>query len=474
MTAQTPATTDAPSVPAARTPLSWDALRGRLTGRLALPGQPGYELAIPWNVAVPVQPQAVVAAADAEDVAAVVRFARSHGLTVAVQRTGHGAVPLDASSVMVHTGALDEVSVDVEGRWARVGAGATWQQVLDAATPHGLAPLCGSAPGIGVAGFLTGGGLGPIARSVGVSSDHVRAVEVVTGEGRLRRATPTEHRELFWGLRGGKGTLGVVTAVEIDLLPIAELVGGCLWFDGADAAAVTEAWRRLCEALPEEGTTSLAFAQLPPLPQLPPQIAGRLTVAVRFAWLGEPAHAEELLAPLLAAATPVLGGVGPMPYSAIGSIHADPVDPMPVHEQVSLLRELPAEAVSALVAAAGPGSGSLQTIVEVRHLGGAVAREPQRRSAFCHRDTAFTVLAIGVPVPDPGAVAADASRVLASLAPWTTGARFPNFGASADPAEVARAYDPETLRWLGMLAEQYDPAGVLRVGAVVRTQAHTG
>jgi hypothetical protein len=125
--------------------------------------------------------------------------------------------------------------------------------------------------------------------------------------------------------------------------------------------------------------------------------------------------------------------------------------------------------VDALLAAAGPGSGSRQTIVELRQLGGAVARAPRHRSAFCHRDAAFTLLTIGVPVPpDPEGVAADAARVLAAAYPWATGGRLPNFGVSDDPEKIADCYDPETLRWLGTLAEQYDPAGVLRVGQVVR------
>lgn len=118
-----------------------------------------------------------------------------------------------------------------------MGAGARWQDVLDAATTHGLAPLCGSAPGVGVVGYLTGGGIGPLVRTVGLSSDHVRAFDVVTGEGTLLRATPEENADLFWGLRGGKATLGIVTAVEIALLPISEFYGGAVYFDGDDAVA---------------------------------------------------------------------------------------------------------------------------------------------------------------------------------------------------------------------------------------------
>jgi len=458
--------------PAAPADAPLAGLRERLTGDVALPGEAGYGLATPWNVAVPVTPRAVVSAASGQDVAETVRFARAHGLRIAVQRTGHGATPVGEDTLLVHTGRLDECTVHADEAWIRVGAGVVWQQVLDAATPHGLAPLCGSAPGVGVVGFLTGGGLGPMARTYGVSADHVRALEVVTGDGRLRRATPTEHPELFWGLRGGKATLGIVTAVEFDVPRLSEFYGGCLYFDGEDATAVLHAWREFCADLPEQGTTSAAFVQLPPLPEVPPPLAGRLTIAVRFVWTGDPAAGERLLAPVRAAAVPVIDAVARQPYAAIGAVHADPVDPMPSHEDLTLLHGLPAEALDALIAAAGPGSGSRQTIVELRQLGGAVARAPRHRSAFSHRDAAFTLAAIGVPAgPGAEAVRSDARRITDAAAPWSTGGGLPNFGPSVDPDRIARCYDPETLRWLGTLAEQYDPAGVFDVGQAVRSNA---
>src|SRR5690606_18447476 len=135
---------------------------------------------------------------------------------------------------LVQTSAMKHCDVDRRARTARVGAGARWQDVIDAAAPHGLAPVAGSAPGVGVVGYLTGGGIGPLVRSVGLSSDHVRSFDVVTGEGRLFRATPHENADLFWGLRGGKATLGIVVGAEIDLLPIPEFYGGAVYFDGPD------------------------------------------------------------------------------------------------------------------------------------------------------------------------------------------------------------------------------------------------
>ncbi|GAA1654107.1 FAD-linked oxidase [Mycolicibacterium murale] len=444
-------------------------LRARIRGTVALPSDPGYARATPWNVAVPVRPAAVVSVADARDVAEAVLFAAAHRLTVAVQATGHGALPVGPSTLLVHTGELSGCHVDAHHRTALVGAGVRWQQVLDAATPFGLAAACGSAPGVGVVGFLTGGGIGPLVRSIGLSSDHVRGFELVTGTGEILWVTPDQHAELFWGLRGGKGTLGIVTAVEIDLLPIPEFYGGALYFGADDAAAVLRAWQGWLAGLPETVTTSVALQQLPPLPGVPEPLAGRFTLAVRFVALGDPAEAEQVLAPLRAVATPLIDTVSVMPYAAIGAVHADPVDPMPVHEGHALLHELTPEAVEALLAVAGPASGSLQVIVELRHLGGAMARPAAHRSAFCHRDAAFSVATIGALMPEIAElVQGHAAAVVDALAPWSTGGALPNFGPSADATRVARCYDEDTLHWLAALAQRYDPAGVFRVGQVAR------
>jgi hypothetical protein len=449
------------AVPAQRLPFA--SLAERLTGTLVERGEPGYDaLVMPWNVAVPVQPAAVVAAATADDVVETVRFAAQHGLAVTPQATGHGAVAQHVGEVVVATAGLDECVVHPEG-WARVGAGVQWSQVVEAAAPYGLAPLNGSSTGVGVVGYTTGGGTGPMARTHGLASDRVRALEVVTGDGVLRRATPTEHPELFFALRGGKGALGIVTAIEFDLVPQATFYGGGLYFDGADAATVVERWRTWSATLPEQATTSFAFLQLPPLPTVPPPLAGRLTVAVRFLWTGDAAEGERLLAGLRSAAPVLLDGVGVMPYAAVDAVHADPVDPMPVHERAALLHDLPAEAVQALLAAAGPGSGSAQIIVEVRQLGGALSRPGPHDSAYSHRSAAYSLLTVGVP-GTPG-LPESTEAVLGALAPWSTGGLPPNFGAAVDAVE--RRYDAPTLARLRAAVETYDPSGVMAVGRAI-------
>ena len=204
---------------------------------------------------------------------------------------------------------------------------------------------------------------------------------------------------------------------------------------------------------------------------MPEPLAGRLTVAVRYVALGGAAEGERLLASMRAAAVPLVDAVAVMPYAGIAAVHADPPDPMPVYENQALLNALPEEAVDALLAVAGPGVESLQTIVELRQLGGAFAREPRHPSALCHRDAAYALTTIGLPVPDLAEqVSAHAAAVVGSLAPWSTGGQLPNFAPSDDPGRPARVYTPEALQRLQALAERHDPAGVFRTGQVVRSR----
>ncbi|GAA2388055.1 MULTISPECIES: FAD-binding oxidoreductase [Gordonia] len=443
-------------------------LRTRVRGAVHRPSDDGYET-IGFNVAVSRRPWAVVDAADAADIAAVMTFAGDNGMTVAVHSTGHGAIPIDGRSLLVRTGGLDTLEIDPAGRTARVGAGVRWQRVLDESAPHGLAPLCGSAPSVGVIGFLTGGGIGPLVRTVGSSSDHVRSFEVVTGAGRVVRASHDENAELFWGLRGGKATLGLVTEAVIDLLPIPELYAGAMYFDGADAPAVLREWRTWSASLPVEANTSVALLRLPELPTVPPMLAGRMTVAVRYAALTSRDEAQRLFAPIRAVAPPLLDAVGTMPYAAIGAIHADPADPMPVAEDGCLLRELPEEAVDAILASAGPDVESPLLMVELRLLGGRFARTPQVDSALCHRSAPLHLYTVGILAPPiaeqvPVAVAG----LVETMSAYSDGYRLPNFTATSDAGVTARCYDEQTRAWLRALAGQHDPRGVLRVGQLAR------
>ena len=433
-------------------------------GTVAVPGDKAYDaLVSPWNLAVPVRPVAVLAAFDAQDVVEAVQFAARHGIRVTPQATGHGPMAALTTELLVTTKELDEVTLHPEEGWARVGAGVKWLEVIEAAAPHGLAPLSGSITDVGIVGYTTGGGLGPMARTYGLAIDRVRAIEVVTGDGVLRRVTPTDHPELFFALRGGKGMLGIITAIEFDLVHQPRFYGGSLWFDGADAPAVIDAWRTWSAELPEEGTTSFALFQLPEMDGVPPMLAGRLTLSVRYVWTGSAEEGERWFAAMRAAAPVILDDVADKPYTAIDSVHTDPLDPTPAYEAGDVLADFPREAADALLALTGPGVASPQILVEVRQLGGAFARQGEHPSAFASRDAAYSLLVVGISEV-PG-VEDHAAAILDAMEPWAGGHRLPNF--TFTPEEYVDAYDEVTLARLRRARRTYDPEGVLAIGGVL-------
>lgn len=449
--------------------LDFRSLAALLTGDVHLPGTPAYgELGTPWNRSVPSRPCAVVAVASAADVRETVLWAAEAGVQVAVRTTGHGAVdPLDGI-LLIHTGRLTELTVSPDGS-CRAGAGTLWGAVNAAAAPLGLAPLGGSAPTVGVVGLLTGGGVGPLARTYGVCSDRVTAVEVVTGDGRIRRATAETETDLFWALRGGKGALGIVTAIEFDLLPLTTVLAGSLFFGSTDTARVLHEWARWCVDLPLEATTSVAVLRLPPMQGVPAPIAGKQTVAVRFVWTGDPAEGEQVLAPMRSVAPLVFGGVQVMPAAGVGVIYGDPVDPMPSHDRCAVLSELPREAIDTILDVAGPTSDCTQLVVELRQLGGRITATPTVPSAFCGRDAPFTLRTIGITAgPRTGAIRADAAAIITAAQPWTTARRLPNFEPSTDPATLSATYDPDTLRRLRSIVADVDPRAVISTANLLR------
>jgi FAD/FMN-containing dehydrogenase len=459
-----------PTATAAET--STDALTRAMSSavsRVHLPGSPEYaELTFTHNTLVQPSPALVVEATSADEVARAVRVARAHSARVGVQSTGHGTIDEAAGAVLVSTRALDELVVNPYTRTARIGAGVRWQAVLDAAAPYGLAAVCGSSPSVGVVGFLTGGGHGPLVRTYGLSSDRVIAFELVTGDGALRRASQTENPDLYWGLAGGKGMLGIVTAVELELVEQSEIYGGGLWFDEVDVPVILRTWAVWSELLPDEGTTSAAIMRLPEMEGVPPMLAGRTTLHVRFAWTGDPAVGEEMIRALRAMATPLVDAVGVIPYTRIGEVHMDGEDAMPMHVENVLLDRVGAAGAELLLGLVGPGTPTMQALVEVRRIGGAALHALRGPCSFAHRDAEWSVFMGGIAIPEiADGVVADARRIVDGLAPIAREGALPNFAMGTD-GWVERSYPADVARRLRELSERYDPAGVLLGGQVLR------
>ena len=321
---------------------------------IVMPGDPGWDDARrAWNLAVNQRPAAVALPASAQDVAEAVRFARSRGLRVAAQGTGHNARPLGSleDTLLVKLTRMRRVTINPVARIARAEAGAVWHEVVDAADGHGLAALAGSAPDVGVVGYTIGGGISWLGRSYGLAANNVEAIEVVTAEGRLVRADACTEPDLFWALRGGGGSFGVVTAIELRLFPVTEVYAGQLWWPAEAASPVLQAWRDLTQSdPPEEFTSAAGLMRFPVIPDVPEQLRGRSFAIITVSHLGQPAEADALLAPLRALG-PVTDTVQTIPAAELLRLHMDPNHPVSSVADWLMLASLPAEAIEEFIRA---------------------------------------------------------------------------------------------------------------------------
>jgi UDP-N-acetylenolpyruvoylglucosamine reductase len=440
------------------------ALRARLLGHVAVPGDDDWDEARQaWNLAVDQRPAAVALPETAEDVVAIVEFARANGLRVAPQGTGHNASPLGAldDTVLVKTSRMRGVWIDPEARIARVEAGVIWIEVVNAAAEHGLAALAGSSPDVGVVGYTLGGGLSWLARKHGIGANSVTAVEIVTADGRHLRVDRDHHSDLFWALRGGGGSFGIVTALEFELRPIREVYAGVLFFPIERASEVLHAWREWVEDVPEEMTSVGRIIQVPPIPDLPEWLRGRSFVIVETIYLGDEAEGAALAEPLRKLG-PEVDTVGLIPVTALSELHMDPPQPVPGIGDGMLLSAVPAEAIDALVAVAGPGSGSPLVSVELRHLGGAVGRSSPEHGALDRLDGRFLMFAVGIPTDAEVARAVEThvGLVQVTLAPWNAGQMYLNF--SERPIGARSMFEADAYRRLRAIKAAYDPEDLVR------------
>lgn len=444
--------------------VDFSALRSQTCGEVFTPETPGFaEASLGFNLAEPHRPDAVVQVVDAADVAAVVRFAAQRGLPVRVQATGHVIGTPMSGGVLVSTVRMRDVDIDVEHRAARVGAGVRWEEVIAAASPHGLACLCGSSPDVGVIGYTLGGGMGPMARTFGFNADRVHRIHMVDAKGLVLEIDRQNQPELFWALRGGKPDVGIVTEIEFGLMDLDTYYGGAIYFPGDQASAVMHAFASWAPGLPESVSTSIALLWLPDLPEVPDPLRGRLSVHLRFVHIGSPERGAELLAPMRAVTSPLIDQVDVHPVQAIATVHQDPTEPMPARDEGLLLRELPAQAIDALLAVCGPNTEVPLVMVEVRLMGGALARGGGD-SAVGGRDGQFSVFVVG-PYPPPLRAAVDASSaaVLDALRPWSTGGALINFqGFATRPHQVRAAWPAEVRARLDDIKRTWDPDGVFR------------
>lgn len=439
-------------------------LDDRITGSVFTPDDADYPAAaVGFNLLSQHRPSLVVAASTAHDVQAAIAFAAAHDLPVGVMATGHQPFPLADGFLLITTGEMNAVEIDTDRSVARVGAGALVSEVVEAAQTAGLAPLHGSCPNVGAVGFTLGGGHSPfLGRTHGWAADHVQSIEVVTPDGVLRRVSAETEPELFWGLRGGRSNFGVVTEVEVKLFPVTSFYGGGIYYPAENVEAVLRAFPEVVRDAPDGFTCSVMLLNFPPLPDIPELLRGRFLAHVRVVHLGSDEEAEKLIAPFRAIGTAVADTVGRHPYSEFAAVHADPAEPMPYEEHGTALTELPAEAVDRLVENAQLMVGSPVMALEIRHLGGELAKRPSGASPMAAQDAVFNVWGLSAGPPEAVNAGIAALREMAErLDPWATGYALTNFAGRDDRAE--KVFTTADLDRLRRLKRQYDPRNLFRV-----------
>ncbi len=330
---------------------------------------------------------------------------------------------------------------------------------MNAAAGCGKAALCGSSPDVGMVGYTLGGGIGWLGRKHGIQANALTAVELVTADGELVRADGENEADLFWALRGGGGNFGVITAIEFDLVPVAEAYAGMLAWPWERSEEVLKAWAEWAPGAPDEITTSARILQFPPIPEIPDFLRGRNLVMIDGAHCGNAEDAEEELRPFRELG-PELDMWGTMPTPGLVQVHGDPEQPTPAVSDHRMLRELPPEAVEAFVGVSGPGSGSPLLFTELRQFGGAIARPPQAPSAIGALSDPFCMFALGLAMDPDGAKAASehAAKVCETMAPWAGERQYFNFAER--PGSGADYYEADAYERLLEVRSKVDPDGM--------------
>jgi FAD/FMN-containing dehydrogenase len=437
------------------------ALRARIAGDVVTPSDEEWDEARQaWHLAVDQQPEFVAIPESAEDLVAVVEFARDHGYRVAPQATGHDAPALGdlSGTILVKTHRMRGVTIYTKQRKARVEAGVLWIEVVEAAAEYGLAALAGSSPDVGVVGYTLGGGLSWLARKHGIGANQVTAVEIVTADGELVRATRENDPDLFWAVRGGGGNFGVVAAIEFNLFPISEVYAGILWYPVERAGEMLRAWREWTDEVPDEMTSVGRILQFPPIPEIPAPVRGQSFVVVEAIWLGDEDEGAVLLEPLRALG-PVMDTVAMMPVEGLLQLHMDPAEPVAGLADGAMVDDVDDELIERLVATT---VGTPLLSVEIRQLGGAVGRPRPEHGALASFDAPFVVFSVGsTPTLELYAAVRESIEALRkALAPWESEHTYLNL---AQTKRDSRTLFAETAyHRLRRVKATYDPANMIR------------
>ncbi|AZO71161.1 MAG: FAD-binding oxidoreductase [Mesorhizobium sp.] len=433
-------------------------------GRLISAEHADYDLArAVWNGAIDRRPRLVARCTGTADTVAAVRFARDHDLEIAIRGGGHnvaGTAVCD-DGIVIDLSAIRGVRVDPTNRRAWVQGGALWGDVDHETQAYGLATTGGIVSHTGVAGLTLGGGVGWLMRKHGLTADNLLAVDIVTADGELLRASEQEHPDLFWALRGGGGNFGVVTSFEFRLHPVGPnvLAGPIIW-DATDAGDVLRFYRDFVRDAPDELGTVVRFGAAPPLPVIPADLHWRPVMMVGTCYAGPIGDGEQALRPLRTFRTPVVDLVGATPYVGFQSALDSTVPHgWNYYWKSTHLPELRDDLIDVIIEHAF-SSSSPRSYAAIFHLKGAVSRVAEGGTAFGNRQASHAITLDAVWRPGEGFGDRDtawAKGFFGALGRFREGVYVNFLGGDEDPARVREAYGEAVYDRLVAVKTAYDP-----------------
>lgn len=462
----------APAQATAPTAPHLESLRSRLAGTLLTPADPGYDAARgTLYVTLDRRPLAIVRAATARDVAAAVDTAREHGLPLAVRGGGHSLAHHSVidDALVVDLSGMKRVNVDPITRTARVQAGATSGDLAGPAHEHDLALSTGDTHSVGMGGLTTGGGIGFMARKHGLAIDNLLSAQVVIASGEIVTASPDEHPDLFWAIRGGGGNAGIVTEFTFRLAPAGQVLGGVLLLPAS--RAVLRGYLDYAATAPDDLTTIANLHHAPPAPFVPRDRVGEVVLSILVTWTGSAADGERALAPLRALAAPVADTISSIPYPAIYRYTDHQALPHAASIRSMFAHDLSDATLDAALAAM-ERSTSPFSLIQFRGMGGAIARVGPDATAFAHRTQRYFVAVIGLwldPAEDAAPHTAWTEALWRAIRPEGSGV-YVNFLENEGADRVHEAYPGETYARLAAIKRAYDPGNLFRFNQNVPPQ----
>ena len=442
-------------------------LGAEFEGELIGPGDLSYDEARAlFNAMIDKRPAVIARCGSAKDVSRVIAFARSHDLPLAVRGGGHNGGGLGSvdDGVVADLSLLCSVSVDAGARTVDVGGGATWAEVDAGTHEHGLAVPCGVISTTGVGGLTLGGGIGHLTRGYGLTIDNLLAAEVVLADGEQVTASADENAELFWAVRGGGGNFGVVTEFRFRAHPVADVVGGPMFWPLEQTDELLAAYREFLPTLARNATGFFCFHTVPPGPPFPEEIHLRKVCGIVWCIVGSDEEAEEAMAPMLAVVPPLMNGVQRMPLPALNSAFDGLYSPGDQwYWRADFVDEIPDEAV-ARNAEWNEKMPSWKSGSHIYPIDGAAHDVAGDETAWAYRDTRWAQVIIGVD-PDPASAPALRDWTVGyweALHPYSAGGAYVNFMMDEGQDRVRATYGGNYDR-LARAKTSYDPQNVFRV-----------